>query len=73
MTKVQKIRIRLLALLVGAGVLLIPVTVSSGSVEANDACADDNCCREIRSICEASHGTHLNYYKSSKACVDIDF
>ena len=67
MTKAQKIRVRLIALAVGAAALLVPVTLTPGeAVEANEACADNVCCKEIGSVCEQDSTFHLNYYEASE-------
>lgn len=74
MTKTQKTRVRLFALALGLAGLLVPVTVSQGNagaaVEANEACADDVCCREIGSSCEQDGKLHLNYYPATSCEIE---
>lgn len=69
MTKAQKLRIRLAAFAVGGAALLIPVTFSPGeTVEANEACAEDVCCKEFGSSCMLDGELHLNYYEATDKC-----
>lgn len=67
MTKVQKIRVRLIALALGAAALLVPVTLSPGqAVETNEVCADNVCCKEFGTSCEQDGKLHLNYYEANQ-------
>lgn len=74
MTQTRKIRIRLAALTVGAGALLIPVSFAPGQpdvIEPTDACADQTCCREPGSICDRDGKVNVNFYEAA-ACVRPD-
>lgn len=65
MTDRQSRIIRRAAMTIAALGLLIPVTVSPGQgVEANEACADGACCREMMSLCPNPDGTYMNHYYS---------
>ncbi|MDX1674760.1 MAG: hypothetical protein R3314_08205 [Longimicrobiales bacterium] len=65
MTRVQKLRIRIIAGIAGATILLLPITLGPDTgVRPNDACADGSCCIEIGSVCESGGDVLLNYYAS---------
>lgn len=71
MLKSRKIRIRLFAAALGAGLLLIPISISPGqetTVEVTDACAGDSCCPEIGSICLTDDGEVMNSYGNPRGC-----
>ena len=54
-----------IALPVGA-LLMAPVIIANGKLQANEACADGTCCAEQFSICNIGAGDNQHYYK--KAC-----
>lgn len=72
MTVPRKTRIRLIALALGVLALLVPMTVSTGGVEPNNACANGSCCFEPGSVCESSGGVMLDYAPNPKGCPDVD-
>lgn len=71
MTRPRTTRIRLIALALGAGALLVPVAVSPGSVEINDACADGACCFEPGSICEEAGSVRVDAAYNPSGCSNV--
>jgi hypothetical protein len=68
----RKIRIRLIAFALGAGALLVPITVSGGSVRPNDACAAGACCLEPGSVCEAGGEVQMDHAFTTGVCPNVD-
>lgn len=71
MTKARIIHIRLIALALAAGALLVPVAVSPGSIEVNDACADGTCCFEPGSICDEAGSVRFDAAYSPRGCSNV--
>lgn len=66
MTTSQKKLARRTAMAAAVVGLLIPVSVSPNQgLDANDACANGTCCRELLSACTADGSTKTHYYQSS--------
>ena len=66
MTTSQKKLARLTAMAAAVVGLLIPVSVSPNQgLDANDACANGTCCRELMSACTVNGSTTTHYYQSS--------
>ena len=66
MTTSQKKLARRTAMAAAIVGLLIPVTVSPNQgLDANDACANGTCCRELMSACTSNGSTTTHYYQSS--------
>ena len=72
MTTPRRTRIHLIALALGVLALLVPVTVSPGAVESNDACADGSCCFEPGSVCESDGSVRLDYVDIPEGCAYVD-
>jgi hypothetical protein len=71
MTKARTTHIRLFALALAAGALLVPVAVSPGSIEVNDACANGTCCFEPGSICEEAGSVRFDAVHNPKGCSHV--
>ena len=66
MTTFQKKLIRRTTMAAAVVGLLVPVTVSPGQgIDANDACADGSCCREMLSVCVVDGKGTTHYYQSA--------
>lgn len=72
MNKARTTRIRLFALALAAGALLVPVAFSPGSIEVNDACANGTCCFEPGSVCDEGGSVRFDAAYSPKGCFDVD-
>lgn len=66
MTTLQRKLIRSCAVAFGVIALMIPVTVSPNQgIDANDACANGQCCRELMSVCSSDGTSTTHYYQSA--------
>ena len=73
MTTPQKKLIRRVAFAVAVIGVMIPVTVSPNQgLDANDACADGSCCRELMSVCNNDGSSTTHYYNSTGPCTAKD-
>lgn len=57
----HRIHLGLRVLAIAATLAMAPVTLSSGQVTANNACADDGCCKNPDGICETDRSDYIGY------------
>lgn len=66
MTTIQKKLIRRVTMAAAVVGLLVPVTVSPNQgIDANDACANGTCCRELLSACNIDGNTTTHHYQDA--------